>query len=97
MTGQPVHGEFDVDDPAEILRGLPDQYREQFRTEYATAVERAQDPEGYRGLVDLLRLWRLRATAYAEPGYAARLAAARPNGSSEDVSAGEVIAGWPHR
>lgn len=97
MTTQPVYGGSGIDDPTEILRVLPGQYQEQFRAEYVTAVEQARDPEGYRGLAELLRLWWLRAAAYSDPGYPGRVAAARAGGTAEDVSAEEVIAGWPHR
>lgn len=92
-----MYGESSVDDPTEILRVLPGQHHEQFRAEYVTAVEQARDPEGYRGLAELLRLWRLRAVAYSDPGYPGRFATARAGGTAEDVPAEEVIAGWPHR
>lgn len=44
-----------------------------------------------------LRLWRLRAVAYSDPGYAGRLAAARAGRTAGDVPAEQVIAGWPRR
>lgn len=96
MTAQPVPGdEPGIDDPAEILRVLPVRYHEQFRGEYASAVEQARDPEGFRGLAELLRLWRLRAAAYSEPGYAGRLARAKGGDTSDDVVAAQVMPGWP--
>ena len=92
MTAQPVSGgEPTVDDPAEILRRLPSQYHEEFRREYASAVEQAREPEGFRGLARLLRLWGLRAAAYSAPGYAERLAEATAGHTSSDVAAGHVM------
>lgn len=96
MTAQPVHGES-ADDPVEILRVLPREHHEQFRGEYAAAVEQARDPAGYRSLAQLLRVWQLRATAYDEPGYRDRLDAARSGDATFDVPAEQVIAGWPRR
>ena len=53
---------------------LPERFREQFLNKYAAAAEAARRPEGYQALHDLLRLWRLTAVAYSEPGFEARLA-----------------------
>ena len=100
MSAQPVQ-EHDPDDPVEILRVLPERFREQFLNEYATAAEAARRPEGYRGLHDLLRLWRLSATAYSEPGFEARLASVREAvlaGSLEGaVPIEEIVPDWPAR
>jgi hypothetical protein len=60
MSAQPVQ-EHDPNDPVEILRVLPERFREQFFNEYAVAAEAARRPEGYRALHDLLRVWRLTA------------------------------------
>lgn len=96
MTAQPVSGdESGINDPAEILRVLPGRYHEQFRSEYVSAVEHARDPEGFRGLAELLRLWRLRAAAYSEPGYAERLAQAEAGETSDDVEAAQLMSGRP--
>jgi Family of unknown function (DUF6247) len=57
MSAQPAQ-EYNPDDPVQILRELPEQYREQFLAEYRAAVEGAQRVEGYRALHGLLRLWR---------------------------------------
>jgi hypothetical protein len=92
-----VHGASGTDDPTEILRILPARYHAQFRAEYATVVEQARVPEGYRALVELLRLWRLRAAAYSDPGYEKRLAAARAGSQPDEVPAEQLIAGWPQR
>jgi hypothetical protein len=58
-------------------------------------VEQARDPEGFRGLAELLRLWRLHAAAYSEPGDAERLAQAEAGDTSDDVVAAQVMPGWP--
>jgi hypothetical protein len=68
MSARPVH-EPDPDDPVEILRVLPAQFRDQFLAEYYEAAsEAARQVGGYRQLHDLLRLWRLSAAAYSDPG-----------------------------
>jgi hypothetical protein len=67
-----VH-EYDPDDPVEILRVLPERFHEQFLAEYAAVAEGARQVEGYRALHDLLRLWRLTAVAYSDPGFEARI------------------------
>lgn len=89
MSAQPVHAP-DPDDPVEILRVLPQQFHGQFRAEYQAAVEAARRIEGYRKLQDLLRLWRLTAAAYADPGFEDRLAAVR-----EAVAAGTLEGSVP--
>jgi hypothetical protein len=100
MSAQPAQ-EHDPDDPVEILRVLPKRFREQFRNEYAVAAEAARRPEGYRALHDLLRVWRLTAVAYSEPGFEARLAGVREAalaGSLEgSVPIEEIVPDWPAR
>jgi hypothetical protein len=77
MSARPVH-EPDPDDPVEILRDLPAQFRDQFLAEYYEAAsEAARQVGGYRQLHDLLRLWRLSAAAYSDPGSEERLQAVR--------------------
>jgi Family of unknown function (DUF6247) len=93
VTAQPVY-DRDPDDPVEILRALPEGYHPQFRAEYAAAVERAHNPEEFRQLHELLRLWRLRAAAYSSVGYEQRLEAAR-EGAADFTPAAQVIPGWP--
>jgi Family of unknown function (DUF6247) len=93
VTAQPVYDQ-DPDDPVEILRALPEQHHSQFRAEYAAAVEMARRPEQFRQLHELLRLWRLRAVAYSEPGYDQRLEAAR-EGGADFAPATQMIPGWP--
>ena len=74
MTAQSAP-ERGPDDPVEILRILPSQFHEQFLAEYDAAVTGARRPEHYHELHRLLRLWRLRAAAYSDPGYESRLQA----------------------
>lgn len=84
----------DPDDPAAILRLLPEQHHAQFLGEYAIAIEQARRPEQYRMLHELLRLWRLRATAYSDADYPSRLRTADST-ADDDVPAERLIPGWP--
>jgi hypothetical protein len=95
MTAQPIGHDLDPDDPAEILRVLPAEYHDHFLAEYGEALDRARRPEEYRTLTELLHLWRLRAAAYSDPGYAARLAAARAGDWAGAVPLEELIADRP--
>jgi Family of unknown function (DUF6247) len=95
MSAQPVD-DFDQDDPVEILRVLPARYHEQFLAEYDAAAVSARRPEEYQQLHRLLRLWRLRAAAYSEPGFEARLEAAS-TGSGEWTPIEQVIPDWADR
>jgi hypothetical protein len=74
VTAQNAHTS-NLDDPAEILRVLPGQFHEQFLAEYDAAVTAARRPERYHELRHLLRLWRLRAAVYSDPGYETRFQA----------------------
>jgi hypothetical protein len=94
VTAHPV-ADADPDDPVEILRVLPDGYHAQFLAEYEAAVDGARRPQEFRRLHNLLRLWRLRALAYSDPGYEQRLASARHG--SGFAPANRVIPGWPAR
>jgi hypothetical protein len=100
MSAQPVQEHY-PDDPVEILRVLPERFHEQFLNEYAAAAEAARRPEGYRALHDLLRLWRLSAAAYSEPGFEDRLASVRDAvlaGSLEGtVPIEAAVPDWPAR
>lgn len=101
MSAQPVH-EPDPDDPVEILQGLPARFHDQFLAEYyAAAAAAAQQVGGYRKLHDLLRLWRLTAAAYSDPGFGERLGAVREavrTGSLEgSVPIEEIVPGWHSR
>lgn len=94
MTAEARAVEPDPNDPAEILRLLPERYHSQFRREYAIAIEQARRPEQYRMLHELLGLWRLRAVAYSQPGYGSRLSTAAST-ADDDVTADGLIPGWP--
>jgi hypothetical protein len=101
MSAQPVH-EPDPDDPVEILRVLPTGLHDQFLREYyAAAAEAARQVGGYRQLHDLLRLWRLTATARSDPGFSERLAAVqeavRTGSLAGSVPIEDVVPGWPGR
>jgi hypothetical protein len=100
MSAEPVL-EHDPDDPVEILRVLPERYREQFLAEYRAAAEAARQAEGYRPLHALLRLWRLTAAACSEPGFETRLASVREAvraGSLEgSVPIEQLVPDWPAR
>jgi hypothetical protein len=101
MSAQPVH-EDDPDDPVEILRILPARFHDQFLAEYYDAAsEAARQVGGYRQLHDLLRLWRLSAVAYSDPGFEERLQSVREavrTGSLEgSLPIEDIVPGWPAR
>ncbi len=96
MTAQPAP-EPAADDPVEILHALPERYRDQFLAEYRAAVEQARQPERYARLTDLLLLWRLRAVAYNDPGYADRLQTVHDGRPEDFTPAEQLIPGWPTR
>jgi hypothetical protein len=74
VTAQQVHDD-DPGYPIEIMRILPAQHHEQFLAEYAAAAASARRSDRYRQLHHVLRLWRLRAAAYSDPDFDARLVA----------------------
>jgi hypothetical protein len=72
MTAQPVEpvGPRDPgEDPAAIYEALPESHRAQFRAEYDQALDAAHDLARFKQVQTLLRQWRLRAVAFARPGY----------------------------
>jgi uncharacterized protein DUF6247 len=91
--------EYDPDDPVEILRILPSRFHDQFLTEYDVAVTGARRPEHYHELHHLLRLWRLRAAAYSDPGFAARLEGVQGavRAGREGTPIEEVVPDWAER
>jgi hypothetical protein len=95
VTAQPMY-DYDPDDPVEIMRVLPTPYHEQFLVECEAAVASARRPEEYRQLHHVLRLWRLRAAAYAEPGFEARLESARID-TGGNVLIEEIVPDWDER
>ncbi|GAA2755772.1 DUF6247 family protein [Actinopolymorpha rutila] len=64
-VGSPDPGE----DPAAIFELLPVSHRAQFRAEYDLALDAAHDLARFTQVRTLLQQWRLRAMAYARPGY----------------------------
>lgn len=92
--------EYNPDDPVEILHVLPSRFHEQFLAEYDAAVAGARRPEHYHELHHLLRLWRLRAAAYSDPGYEARLHAVQDavqTGRHEGTPIEQIVPDWDER
>ena len=101
MSAQPIV-EPDPDDPVEILRVLPGRFHEQFLADYRAAAAAAREPEAYRQLHSLLRLWRLRAVMYSAPGFDEARAEAREaaqSGRSRETSVPieDIVPDWPER
>ena len=99
MTAQLVH-DYDPDDPVEILRVLPSCFHEQFLADYDTAAAVARRPEHYYELHAMLRLWRLRAAAYSDPGYQVRLKAVQEAvqaGRRDGTLIDDLVPDWPER
>jgi hypothetical protein len=93
MTVQPFD-DVGEDDPVEILRALPTRYHGQFLADYDAAVAGARRPEQYRRLRYVLRLWRLRAAAYSDPEFDARLEA---TGSGNSTPIEKIVPDWDIR
>ena len=98
MSAQPVD-DVDPDDPVEILRVLPARFHEQFLSEYGAAVTAARRPEQYRELHQVLRLWRLSAIAFSDPGYETRRQAAggAVRGAGRGTPIEEIVPDWDER
>ncbi|MDX2969120.1 DUF6247 family protein [Kribbella solani] len=95
MTAQPV--DSSPDDPAQILRLLPDRWHKQFLQEYHQALDAAHEVWRFQQLRDVLHLWHLRAIAYSKPGFDEALQAARGDRAEEFIPADQVIPGWPRQ
>ena len=93
MTAEARVPEPDPNDPAAILRLLPERYHPQFLREYGLAIEQARQPEQYRMLQNLLRMWRLRAVAYSDPDFSLRQSSAG-SASPDDVPADRIFGSW---
>lgn len=91
MTAEPLDG-FGPD-PDDIVGRLPERERERFLAEYHRALDAAHETWRYRQLRDLLRLWHLRAIAYAQPDYLERAQDAITG--RDFIPAEQVIPGWP--
>jgi len=85
----------DREDPAVILRDLPERERGLFLGQYREAVEGAADPAGYRRLRDFLHAWSIRVIAVCSPGYYEALEAARAG--EPGVPAEDVFPDWNER
>lgn len=95
MSAEPVQAE-DPNDPAVILRDLPEQERGEFLRQYHEAIDAAHDPAGYRRLQQLLHVWRLTVIATSRPAYYEELAAVR-DGSARTTPAEDAIPDWQER
>jgi hypothetical protein len=85
----------DREDPAVILRDLPEREREAFLAQYREAVEGAADPEGYRRLRFVLHAWSLAVIATNSPGYYERTDPGRVREPGIPIE--EVFPDWPER
>ena len=92
VSAQPA-GEPGWDGQAEILTLLPQRWQEQFLSEYRAALEAARDVRRWRHLAELLARWRLRATAYSDPGFDAAARDAR-DARPEDLTPVPGLADW---
>ena len=92
MTAESAYSP-DPDDPTHILALLPDRWHEQFLAEYRAGLDAAREVGQWPGLRALLHRWRLRATAYADPGFHAAAQAAR-GARPEDLI---PLPGWDYK
>ena len=95
MSEQPAQ-DFDPDDPMEIMRVLPARYHGQFLADYDAAAASARHPDHYHELHQTLRLWRLRAAAYSDPGFETRLEAAR-SAPGHGTPIEDVVPDWAEK
>jgi len=86
----------DLNDPAVILRDLPERERAEFLRQYHEAVDAAHDPVGHQQLQRLLRAWRLTVIATSRAGYYEELAAVQ-NGRAHTTPAEEAVPDWQER
>ena len=89
MSAEPVQVD-DPNDPAVILRDLPERERAQFLRQYHEAVDAAHDPAGDRQLQRLLHAWRLTVIATSRTGYYEELAAVQQRQGADDASRGSL-------
>ena len=92
MSAEPVQVD-DPNDPAVILRDLPDRERAEFLRQYHEAVDAAHDPVGYRQLQRLLHVWRLTVIAASRVGYYEELEAVQ-SGRAQTRPAEEAFPDW---
>ncbi|WP_176611355.1 DUF6247 family protein [Actinomadura sp. WMMB 499] len=95
MTAQPI--DHNPLDPEDILRRLPRNERDRFIRDYHSALEAAHELWRYRQLQQVLRLWHLRAVAYAQHDFKERAEQARVASAEVFTAAEEAIPGWARR
>jgi hypothetical protein len=95
MSADPVQVE-DPNDPAVILRDLPERERTEFLRQYHEAVDAAHDPARYRRLQRLLHAWRPTVIASSRVGYYDELEAVR-NGAAHTIPADDAVPDWQER
>ncbi|WP_030454845.1 DUF6247 family protein [Herbidospora cretacea] len=95
MSAEPLH--HHDDDPAEIMRMLPERWHDQFLSEYHAALDAAHEVWRYEQLRELLRVWRLHAIAVSDPMFDQAERAVREGRTEEFVSMDEVFPGWADR
>lgn len=78
-------------DPETILWELPSLERERFVQEYNSALDAAHEVWRYKQLQEVLRLWSLRARAYAQPDFRQRAREAAINEPDRFVPAGQNL------
>jgi hypothetical protein len=91
MSAEPVEVD-DPNDPAVILRDLPERERAEFLRQYHAAVDAAHDPGSYR----LLYARRLTVIATSRAGYYEELTAVQ-NGRVQARPAEEAFPDWQER
>ncbi|MEQ4203747.1 DUF6247 family protein [Actinopolymorpha sp. B17G11] len=92
MTAEPLHEVGD--DPADILRTLPDKWHAQFLSEYHSALDAAHEVWRFSQLQELLRRWRLHAIAVSSPAFEQAERAVREDRRDEFVPMDEAFPGW---
>lgn len=79
------------------MRRLPMEERDRFAHDYRSALDAAHELWRYRQLQDVLRLWYLRAAAYAQPCFQQRAEEARGGKPERFVPAEQAVPGWADR
>jgi hypothetical protein len=85
----------DPEDPAVILRDLPERERAGWLAQYREALEAARDPAGYAQLRLVLRIGRLRVIACNSPGFYERTDPDRVREPGIPIE--DVFPDWPER
>jgi hypothetical protein len=102
VSAEPLF-EHDPDSPEEILRVLPAEYHDEFLREYEWALVSAlKNYLNYGELRRKLRVWRLRADTYRDPGFMSEFERARhvlETGDLNDFVPAEQVLGpdWAER